>query len=264
MTPDPELPPRWDWLFRKFCGYVRKMLRKHFHAVRLSRGSASIPNDGAPLLFVLNHPSWWDPLVCVALLDLIPNYTNFAAIDAVAVQKYRILTKLGYFPVDPHTLRGAAQFLRTCKVILNQPRRSVWVTAQGEFADVRTRPLNLKNGVGHLASKLGTGYVIPVALEYAFWNERTPEALVRIGEAIPFGSGSSGKDWTERIEANLTAALDALNREAMGRDPAAFRTLIGGTTGAGGMYDLFRRFGFWMRGRKFEPAHSTTASEVRP
>ena len=58
---------------------------------------------------------------------------------------------LGFFGVDPSTLRGAAEFLRTGEAILSAPQRALWVTAQGEFTDVRTRPLQLKTGVGHLA-----------------------------------------------------------------------------------------------------------------
>ena len=46
------------------------------------------------------------------------------------------------------------------------------------------------------------------------------------------GSGVKGKAWTARIEAALTRTLDALNGDAMSRDPARFRTLLGGKTGA--------------------------------
>lgn len=257
------VPPRSAFLFWGFRRYVRKLLRKNFRAVRLSVGGCPIPVGEAPILVVLNHPSWWDPMLCVGLLDLLPDSTtHYAAIDAVAVQKYRILTRLGFFPVDANSVRGAANFLRTGAAILAAPGRCVWVTAQGRFADVRERPLGLQAGVGHLAARMTAGFVLPVALEYAFWNERTPEALIRVGELLPVGDspGLDGKAWTARIELALTQTLDALNADAISRDPTRFRTLIGGTAGAGGWYDFARRARAWAGGRRFDPSHGGAQS----
>ena len=162
------LPPRWNWMYRWFRRYSVRYIRKHFHALRVSNGSAAIPADDAPLLVVLNHPSWWDPLTCFALLDLFPNREHFAAIDAEAVRKYRFFSRLGFFGVDTTSLRGAAEFLRTGESILREPSRTVWVTAQGRFADVRVRPLDLRSGVGHLAARIERGYVLPLAVEYTY------------------------------------------------------------------------------------------------
>jgi len=275
----PPLPRRVGWLLNGFRWYVRRFLRKNFHAVRLSLGGAAIPADGEPLLIVTNHPSWWDPMLGAFLLDLFPNHAHYGAIDAEMLEKYRVFKKLGFFGIDTKSLRGAAQFLKTGTAVLALPGRAVWVTAQGEFADVRRRPLNLKPGVGHLAARMPRGWVLPIAFEYAFWNERTPEALVRIGEPLPAGrSPPSGgrsehppgvpgggaaqplpaKAWTVRIETALTQTLDALNADAMSRDPARFRTLLGGKTGAGGAYDFVRRLGSWMRFRRFDPTHDGT------
>jgi 1-acyl-sn-glycerol-3-phosphate acyltransferase len=251
-----ELPRRTAWLIRGFYRYADWYVRKHFHAVRLSNTSALLPTDGAPLLVVLNHPSWWDPMIGVILSKRFAGYDHYPAIDAVAVEKYRIFTRLGFFGVDTHSLRGAAVFLRTASAILSAPHRAVWVTAQGRFTDVRTRPLGLQSGVGHVAARMETGSVIPVALEYCFWTERTPEALVRIGRPIDVSQVTcSARDWTSRIEEALTETLDELNTETMSRDPARFTTLLAGRTGVGGSYDLWRRVTAWARGRRFDPSH---------
>jgi hypothetical protein len=42
---------------------------------------------------------------------------------------------------------------------------------------------------------------------------------------------------------------------AIGRDPAAFETLLDGRAGVGGWYDLWRRLMFWRRGQKFAGRH---------
>jgi hypothetical protein len=124
----------------------------------------------------------------------------------------------------------------------------------------------LQSGVGHLAARMRGGIVLPVALEYAFWTERTPGALVRIGEPLRIADhpGLNGKQWAALIEEALTRNLDALSAEAIRRDPAAFSELLSGKTGVGGFYDRWRRLKSWLRGRKFDPAHDTGTSEAKP
>lgn len=258
------LPTRWNWFVNGFRRYVRKYVRKHFHAVRVSNTSHPLPADDSPLLFVLNHPSWWDPMVGVILTDLLPTYTHYAAIDAAMLKKYWAFNKLGFFGVDQTSLRGAAEFLRTGTEILSADRRAVWVTAQGNFADVRTRPLNLRSGVGHLAARVSRGWVVPISIEYTFWTESKPEALVRLGSPLPVageGLGVRGKVWTHQIEAALTASLDALNAETATRKPAMFTELLGGTVGVGGVYDAFRRSVSFVSGQKFDPSHMANTAE---
>ena len=178
------LPHRWPWLIRGFRRYACRYVRKHMHAVRLSKSGCAFPISDEPLLVVLNHPSWWDPMIGIVLSRELPGRDHFAAIDAVAVEQYRFFRKLGFVGVDTKSLHGAKEFLRAGSEILSQPNRVFWVTAQGRFTDVRERPLALQAGVGHLAARLKRGIVLPIALEYTFWTERTPEALVRIGEPL--------------------------------------------------------------------------------
>jgi 1-acyl-sn-glycerol-3-phosphate acyltransferase len=263
MSGSVELPHRWLWLLRLFRKYSHRYLRKHFHGVRLSKSSHTFPPTSGPLLIVLNHPGWWDPMICLVLSSLIPEHDQFAAIDAEAVKQYGFFKKLGFVGVDTKSLRGAAEFIRTGTTILSKPDRVFWVTAQGRFTDVRERPLALQAGVGHLAARIPHGTVIPIALEYTFWSEKTPEALVRIGEPLNVEDhrGLSGKEWTCLIEQTLTSTLEGLNSEAMSRDPSLFTELVSGKTGVGGIYDLWRRLKMWVRGRKFDPSHENASRE---
>jgi 1-acyl-sn-glycerol-3-phosphate acyltransferase len=283
-----ELPLRWLWLVRLFRWYAPRYIRKHFHAVRLSKSGRSFPpNPGSaailaarkerpgwprsqeaePLLIVLNHPSWWDPMICTMLSRIIAQRDQFGAIDGQAVKQYGFFKKMGFIGVDTKSLSGAAEFVRTGRTILSHPNRVFWVTAQGRFTDVRERPLAISSGVGHLAARLTRGIVLPLALEYPFWNERSPEALVRVGEPLRIADHPelSSKDWTALIEDEMTRNLDALNAEAMSRDPAKFTELLTGKTGVGGPYDWWRRLKAWVRGRKFDPSHGQSATqEKRP
>lgn len=259
-----ELPRRWSWAIRGFRWYFRRYVRKSFHAVRLAKDGAPFPPADEPVLIVLNHPAWWDPLVGVVLSSAYAARDQFAAIDAAALTQYRIFGRLGFVGVDTTTLRGAANFLKIGETILSEPNRVFWVTAQGRFVDVRERPLNLRSGVGHLAARLSRGVVVPLALEYAFWEERTPEALARYGDPIRVADHPDldGKAWTRLIEAGLTRTLDALNADAMSRDPGRFDTVLGGASGVGGVYDLWRRAKAFVRGERFDPSHA--GREERP
>jgi 1-acyl-sn-glycerol-3-phosphate acyltransferase len=236
------------------------------HAVRLSKSGCAFPISDEPLLVVLNHPAWWDPMIGIVLSRELPGRDQFAAIDAVAVERYSFFRRLGFVGVDTKSLHGAKDFLRTGSEILSQPNRVFWVTAQGRFTDVRERPLALQSGVGHLAARLKRGIVLPVALEYTFWTERTPEALVRLGDPLSVTAhlDLNGKQWTALIEDALTRNLDALNAEAMRRDPSAFAELLAGKSGVGGFYDLWRRLKSWARGRKFDPSHEGATREAQP
>jgi 1-acyl-sn-glycerol-3-phosphate acyltransferase len=110
---EQKLPKRWLWLIRGFTRYVKKFLRKNFHAVRLSRSGAALPNDGLPVILVLNHPSWWDPMVGTALTELLPAFSHYVAMDAAMLKVYRVFTRLGFFGIDMNSLSGARTFLRS-------------------------------------------------------------------------------------------------------------------------------------------------------
>lgn len=256
MSNPDSIPPRSDWWFnfirdRVAAGYIRK----HCHALRLSKGSAPLPDDGQPVLVAMNHPSWWDPLVAFVLSQRLAGYAHYGVIDADMLRKYRMLAKAGIFGIDTKSLRGAAEFLRAGQAILARPKNALWVTAQGEFVDVRQRPLNLRSGVGYLAAKMAGGWILPVAMEIGFWNERTPEAFARFGPAIPITGNANGRQMTAIIEAALTTTMDELGRESMGRDANAFTTILSGRAGVGGVYDWWRRLKATARGKPFDASH---------
>jgi phytoene desaturase len=249
-------PRRSPWLLRWFTSYTRRYLSRNFHGVRLLRGTRPAELPPGPLVVVLNHPSWWDPLVCLMLTGLFPERVHSAPIEADALKRYRFFGRLGFFGVEPGTPQGALTFLRTSTELLRQPGAALWVTAQGRFADPRARPLRLKAGVGHLLRRLDSGTVLPLALEYPFWNERCPEALAGFGAPIPIEPGRSAEAWMETIETGLTAAMDTLAAAACRRQADLFEPLLGGKVGVGGVYDLWRRLKAWLCGKHFDAAHS--------
>lgn len=263
------LPRRSTWLIAAFRRYVRWYLPRHFSAVRLARdgflppavlsrdiqtaGSRSLADK--PVVVVLNHPSWWDPLICLVLSDLFPGRNHFAPIDAEALKQYRFFARLGFFGIRPRSVGGARIFLLTGEAILNDPRSMLWVTAQGRFADVRERPLILEGGVGHLLARCPHAVALPLAIELTFWNERLPEALGRFAEPMQFDGPMSPKQWTRALEAALEHNLDALAEAAQRRDSEAFVTLLRGRQSVAFFYDLWRATRDLLTGKSLQRGH---------
>jgi 1-acyl-sn-glycerol-3-phosphate acyltransferase len=209
-------------------------------------------------IVVTNHASWWDPLIGMALTIELPDWRElYAPIDANGLAQYPFLERLGFFGVETGTTRGSVGFLRRSLAILSRPESILSITAQGDFVDVRARPTRLKEGIGHLLHRLESATVVTLAMEYPFWNDRLPEALVRFGPMIAIAPGKehSPRVWTARIAQALEENQDRLAEESRRRDPAAFTTLIGGTAGVGGVYDVWRRFRAGLRGESFAPEH---------
>ena len=263
--PPGTVPEHSDFWYRMFVIYLRGYFRRSFHAVRTS-GDGSPPRDDKPLIVYSNHPSWWDPIHFALLASArLPERRLYGPMDAEALEKYAFFKKLGVFGVErsaggPATARqrrAIRSFLRTSQAILARQGASLWLTAEGEFTDPRKRPVRIQPGVAHLVKRSKIGWVVPLAIEYPFWNERLPEALSRFGDPIEIESepAHSTREWTRLLEQRLEDTMDALASNAGSRDPRRFETVLAGRVGIGGVYDPWRRLKAWFRGESFSPAH---------
>ena len=253
--PDP-LQARSRFLFWAFGWYLHWYFWRRFRAVRLSRAGLARPPAGQPVIVYSNHPSWWDPAMYILLCTkCFPGRPGFGPMDARSLGKYGVLERMGVFGIDLDTARGAARFLDTCLRVLRDPASTLWITAEGAFTDPRARPVRLRPGVAHLARRVPGAVLLPLAIEYTFWNESRPEALARFGEPIATGRDRSVAEWTAHLEAELARTMDALAAESARRDPALFQPLVRGQAGVGGIYDVWRRARAWAGGHRFDPSH---------
>ncbi len=195
-------------------------------------------------------------MMCVLLArKLMPERKHYAPMDAASLERYQILKHIGIFGVEMKTARGAAQFLRKGLAILAQGG-VLWVTPQGRFADARERPLMFKPGLAALAARTPRGCrVQPLAIEYVFWDERLPEALLHFGEPIEV-RGQTAAELDAQLQAALLDAMETLRGFAMARDGAAFEVLQAGRAGTGGYYEIGQRLLAGLRGRRFQPQHT--------
>lgn len=256
----PHISPSVLGFFRRI---VRGYFRRHFRAVRIagaSRLSSIAP--GTPLIVFANHSSWWDPMVCVLLAHrLLPQRSHFAPMDAAALERYAILKRIGIFPVEMNTARGAAQFLRTGLELLAHDA-VLWITPQGRFSDPRERPLVFKPGLAKLAHRAGPEcMVLPLAIEYTFWDERLPETLLEFGAPIRVGD-SSLEELALQLPEALQAVQESLQQKAMARNPLEFELLSDGTAGTGGWYGVGKHIFSRLMRRPYLPDHTVHPAPV--
>jgi 1-acyl-sn-glycerol-3-phosphate acyltransferase len=241
-------------LLTLFRAYLHVFFWRRFSGVRLSRGF--IPHDpaGRPVVVYTNHPSWWDPaLIMLVSPKLFEGRIGFGPMDAEALERYGLFRRFGAFGVARGT-RGAAHFLRTARACLAEPRAIMWVTAEGGFTDPRLRPLRLRPGISHLPRHVPDAVFMPAALDYMFWNEARPEALLRFGPPVDVAHLGAADAAVVLTEA-LTAAMDGLAEDSATRDAARFVTLLHGAGGVSAIYDTWRRARAFSQGRAFDPRH---------
>lgn len=242
-------PPVSPWLLAFFHQVAERRVSRAFRALRVANANRVQPG-AVGLVVCLNHPSWWDPLIGFVLSRyLFPRRTFHAPMDAVALERYGIFRRLGMFPVAMDSPRGAAQFLRTGAAVLNAGN-ILAVTPQGEFTDVRTRPVQFRPGLAALLKRrseqgLATE-VLPLALEYTFWDQRQPEALVNCGEPLRYNPGettehAAAQGTATHLEAAMQRTQDELAALSLQRDPSLFSTLLEGGQGSAGFYGLIER-----------------------
>lgn len=197
-----------------FRGVVRIWFQLHFDRVLLL---GDVPaNGGGPLLVFGNHSSWWDPMIAVLLATkLMPGRRHFAPIDENALRQQWLLSKIGMFPVEINSARGARQLLQAGLGIAREDG-VIWVTPQGRFADTREEPLGFKPGLAALANRLGCT-LLPLATEYTFWNSRRPVAFAHFGKPL------HGPVTTGQLETALAGTMAELKSCVLTRDAAQFR-----------------------------------------
>ncbi len=267
--PDPDKQNRHDtsvapsvpaWFQNGFHRFLRPFLRRHFHAIAIERQSRcdQFVEDGKPIIVYGNHPSWWDPLIAHFLnRTLLPRRQFYAPIDAEALEQYRVFGKLGFYGVRMNSTSGAAAFLRQSTSILRGGDSAIWLTPEGRFADARDHSADLMPGLAHLCNKMEEGVIIPLALEYLFWEERLPICLAKTGMPIDVceHQNRNKPEWSEFLTTQLRKTQSELAELAQARSSDPFDNLLEGRRGAGTVYDSFRRAKAMVTGKSVRSQH---------
>lgn len=236
---------------RFFGGYACRLLRKRFASVRLERGSeqalrAAAALDG-PLIVAFNHPSWWDPIIGVAIKHLyMPDRPGIAPIEMAMFERFGFMRRLGMFGIDtghPGAAQALLEYVRECHE--RDPRFGLFLTPQGEFADVRA-PIVVRPGAGAVASGLEDVRVLAILSELVFWEDKRPELLL-LARACPPPTRPTTAGWTRAIRGCMQGGADRLADLAIARSDEPFESILTRTgSNVNPAYDLWQR----LRGRR--------------
>ncbi len=256
------------WARRGFARYLRGLMARSFCGVRLAHGSrealsllrAQGGHDG-PMIVLLNHHAWWDPLIGLYLADTFaPGRAGYAPMEARQLRTFGFFRRLGVFGVEPDDPASLEAMVGYVGGLWRQERTGVlWLTPQGQFVDVR-EPIRLRPGAAAVAARAVPAgarvRVISVSSELVFWTDQRPELLLRAAEveapASREGEGATVSAWHRAMTRAMQANAGELATIARRREPGDFE-LIGGRAwkqrGAGAginpVYDWWLR----LRGR---------------
>ena len=242
---DAILPGRWNSrFFSFFAWYSRRLVAKHFHALRIAAdsGAEGIDSEPRPLIVALSHSSWWDPIAAVLMKDaLMPSRASCSPMDRVQLERFGFFRKIGIFGIDPDDPGAASPMVAYVMDRMREhPRPTLIITPQGRFADVRA-PVEVRPGTALLAARLAregrAPRVIGMAVEYPFWIDRKPEMLVRISDIAAPEDAARASAWQRAIERGMAENAASLAALAIARDPSRFRTALG--SGSGAVHPVF-------------------------
>lgn len=227
------------------------MLRKRLASVQLEHQSEQLlraaTSHHGPLVVAFNHPSWWDPIIGVAIKHIyMPDRPAIAPIEMAMFDRFRFMRKLGMFGIDtehPEASRAMVQYVRECYE--QDPRTALFMTPQGGFADVRA-PIVVRPGAGAVASGMDDVRVLAILSELVFWEDKRPELLM-LARACSQPAGPTTAGWTRAIRDGMQGGADRLAELAIARSAEPFVPILARSgSDVNPAYDLWQR----LRGRR--------------
>jgi 1-acyl-sn-glycerol-3-phosphate acyltransferase len=226
-----------------YWALVRSAIWSHFARVWLRvEGSIPTPADG-PLIFYLNHPSWWDGYMAHVLNRVVlrHRFQGFCMMDEHELQRYRFFTWIGAFSVNRQDARSALGSVAYISRLLDaRPDRALAIFPQGEITPNDRRPLQMFSGLAHVAQRAGSATLWPVALRYEFRGQQRPEVFIRAGPAHYATAASDTRALTAEAGARLTVACDALRDDLNAAQLEGYRVLLRGRPGPDVIFDAAR------------------------
>lgn len=171
--------------FDKLFYYYNRLylIQRHFRYVGLAGQLQPQLIEGRPILYIMNHSSWWDGLLAYHAAKTMTSTEHFFMMEEEQLRKYSFFRKLGAYSINRHSSKGIRDSLRYTTELLRAGGR-VWMFPEGEIQPLEHRPLRLKAGVGLLLHWCPEAVVVPVTLYHGLFRHSKPEATILLGNVI--------------------------------------------------------------------------------
>ncbi|MBM7633610.1 lysophospholipid acyltransferase family protein [Geomicrobium sediminis] len=202
-------------IFRPFMLW---QFRKNFYGIHVLDERI---NKQPTSLFVMNHSSWWDGLLCLLLNEKLFNSDAYMMMDEEGLQKFPFFRRLGAFSInskDRGKLRTSYRYTQS----LLQSKKSVWLFPQGEERHQELRPLAVQRGVVHFHNKAPHGDVTFISAYYTFLREQKPEVFIHVQTC------TLTHTTIETFEEQMTRQLDRLRNSVITGNLQQFETFVAG------------------------------------
>ena len=224
------------WAEALFAVYNRRLLRGHFHALRLL-GQPPAPPPGLPLLIVPNHSTWWDGLFLYELNRRLLGRRLHLMVLEEHVNRLRFLRRVGAFTIRQGRRGEVTSSLAYAASVLGDPANVLVLFPQGAIRHASCRPLGFQRGVENILARHGAPVgILPLAIRCEYYENQRPEALFLFGRCRVAGPESyPDAGW---LEERVTVLLDEAGRAAEEKRPG--RVLLAGRAQLGERWGAFR------------------------
>ncbi len=214
------------WFQSLFAVYNRNLLKRRFNSIQISNPVEL--NDEMPQIIYVNHSSWWDGLVAFEISKML-NADSFIMMEEKQLKKLFLFRLLGAFSIVRENPRQAVASLNyAANLLIENPRRTLWIFPQGKILLNDSRPLNFYRGLARIIEKVGVCRVVPCAIRYEFLGHFKPDIFVKLGEPEIYNplQQLNSKNLTARFESKLIETLDSLKQDIVSGSLAEYKALF--------------------------------------
>ncbi|SDN39201.1 lysophospholipid acyltransferase family protein [Alkalicoccus daliensis] len=193
-----------------FHNYNKHLIRRNFHGIYLTKNSNPLPAKGSIVL--INHSSWWDPLILFYLNQSIWKKNALAMMSEDGLARFPFFKKIGAFSINPNSPRSIVESLDYAAAQLRAGKH-IFLFPQGNEFPLDKRPLQFFSGAGHLKYQVPTAPVIPISFYHGLFHHSKPEWFIHIGAPVSGAPSWNRKKWTKQMEDYHTQELNYLRED---------------------------------------------------
>lgn len=216
------------WFEEIYAVYNRNLTKRRFHSFKISGLDYLLKREtNVPLLIYANHTSWWDGLLAFEI-SRAARLDSFIMMDEFNLRRFFLFRRLGAFSM-PRNVRGAVESVAySADLLVNNPKRTLWVFPQGEIVPNDFRPIHFLNGAARIVEKVGKCLTVPLAFRLEFTGQFKPEIFVKIAEPdlIETDENFDSKKLTVSFTKRITGVLDELKNDVINRKTENYRKIF--------------------------------------
>lgn len=245
-SPRPAIPAAKNWLADEllYWLFARWSLWSSFDRVWLqSHGPLPDPRRG-PLIFYLNHSSWWDGYMMYIIhrVVLSSSFDSYLLMEEKQLRAYRFFSWSGAFSINRHDPEDSARAQQyAANLLCGRRDRALYIFPQGKIVPNDRRPIQTYPGIARIAALTGEVTLCPVALRYEFLGQQWPHAFIRLGPTHRLVDPNDCDQTMAEITTRLTDSCNALRDDVIAGRLDHFRPLLHGRPGIDKTFDIFLR-----------------------